>query len=151
MCGQTVGSAPIAIEPSTLIAVKSSIIVVIAPSVSVVAESSVTVATTSSASVAAKSSATVAGEVSAYEDPHISVVREIRVAVSMGPRTYAEFMKLVELNADIPKDPDFTLVMYNEDGKEIGFVHNVTQWDPSALLNHEKCITLYKFLQLPVL
>ena len=60
-------------------------------------------------------------------------------------------IKIEELNSDVPKDPDFTLVIYNEDGKEIEFVHNVTQWDPSALLNHEECAALEKVLQLSVL
>jgi len=50
----------------------------------------------------------------------------------MGPKTEAEFMKLVELNAGVPPDLDFTVQRYWEDGKEIEFVHNVTQWDPTT-------------------
>lgn len=34
-------------------------------------------------------------------------------------RTNEELMKIEGLNADVLKDPDFTLVMYNEDNKEI--------------------------------
>jgi len=69
----------------------------------------------------------------------------------MLPRTTEGLLKIEELNADVSKDPDFTLVMYSEDDKEIGFIHNVTQWDPSALLNNEDCATLEKFLKLSVL
>ena len=71
--------------------------------------------------------------------------------MSLLPRTSEELPKIEELNADIPKDLDFTLVMYSEDGKEIGFVHNVTQWNPSALLNNEERAVVEKFLQLSVL
>ena len=71
--------------------------------------------------------------------------------MSLLPRTSEELLKIEEMNSDVPKDSDFTLVMYSEDGKEIGFVHSVTQQDPSALLNNEEHAALEKFLQLSVL
>jgi len=83
-------------------------------------------------SVVAKSSAPAATEAPVVENSRISMAREIRVAMSIGPKTYAESMKLEELNADVPKDTDFTVQMYREDVKDIGFVRNVTQWDPTT-------------------
>ena len=50
----------------------------------------------------------------------------------MGPRTEAEFLKLVELNADIPRDLNFTVRMYWEDDKDVGFIRNVNYWDPTT-------------------
>ena len=108
MHGQTIEFVPVATESST----------------SVATESFATIATATSSLVAA-------AEAFAVEDPRILVVREIQVAMSMGPRTYVKFMKLVELNADVHKYTDFTVHMYWEDGKDIESVHNVTQLDPS--------------------
>ena len=71
--------------------------------------------------------------------------------MSLLPRTTEELMKIKELNVDVPKDLDFTLEMYSKDDREIGFVHNVAPWNPSALLNHKKRAALEKFLQLLVL
>ena len=59
--------------------------------------------------MAIKSSAPAVEEAFDFEDLSISVVQEIWIAMSMGPRTEAEFAKLVELNADVPQDPNFTV------------------------------------------
>ena len=70
-------------------------------------------------------------------EPRVLNVRRIREQMSLLTRTSKELQKIEELNANVPKDLGFTLVMYSEDGKEIGFVHNITKWDPSTLLNNE--------------
>ena len=69
----------------------------------------------------------------------------------MGPMTEAEFLKLVELNADVPRDSNFTVQMYWEDDKDIGFVHNVNYWDATAQLSPLEREALQRFLQLPVM
>ena len=46
--------------------------------------------------------------------------------MSLLPKINEKLLKLEELDTDVPKDPDITLVMCSEDGKEIGFVQNVT-------------------------
>ena len=71
--------------------------------------------------------------------------------MSMLPKIKEKLLKLEELDTGVPKDPDITLVMCSEDGKEIGFVHNITKWDPSTLLNNKERGALEKFLQLSVL
>jgi len=54
---------------------------------------------------------------------------------------------------DVPldHDSDFTANMYFEHGNHIGFVHNLTNWDPSAQLEPVECDALEHFLQLPLM
>jgi len=52
-------------------------------------------------------------------EPRVVNVRRIREQMSLLLRTTDELMKIKEINIGLSKDPDFALVMYSEDGKEI--------------------------------
>ena len=76
---------------------------------------------------------------------------DIRATMHMGPRTEAKFLKLVELNADVLQDPNFTVHIYSKDSKDIEFVHNVNYWDPTTQLSPQERGVLQHFLQLTVM
>ena len=88
---------------------------------------------------------------SGQKNTPLTVEEHIPIEMRLSPKTAEEMNKLEEMNKEAPSEPGFTLKMYKERDNEIGFVHSVTQCNPTKQLEPVKRDTLEHFLQLPML